>query len=403
MPAGNQRISHKIILLDLSVVIVNYNVKCFLEQCLLSVEKAIGGMQAEVWVVDNHSSDGSIEFLKPRFPKVRFVENQQNEGFARANNSVMKELTGEFVLFLNPDTLVPEDCFRQCIGFLRAHADAGGLGVRMIDGSGQFLPESKRSFPSPWSAFFKVTGIHHVFPRSSFFSSYYAVQIPETGSGRVDVLSGAFFMARRNVLYEAGGFDTDYFMYGEDIDLSFRLHKSGYLNYYLGSVTIIHFKGESTNKQTPAHIHNFYGAMTLFVKKHYKGSLSFMMKTGILFSKTMAYLSMVISSRISKAVPPQKRRIFFIGSEVEMEQTYELVKKSGTDALMIDRSAEMPPQAIPEGINTFILHHGVLSFKQIIQLTNELPSGTERLIRAEGSNSLVGSGRKNERGIVIQG
>jgi hypothetical protein len=191
-------------------------------------------------------------------------------------------------------------------------------------------------------------------------------------------------------------------MYGEDIDLSFRLHQSGYLNYYLGSVTIIHFKGESTNKQTPAHIQNFYGAMTLFVKKHYKGLLRLMMRVGIRFSKTMAYLSMMISSRLSKTLPEEKRRIFFFGSEAEMEQINDLVKKSATEAIMIGQSSEVPPLAIPEGINTFILHQGVLSFDQIIQLTNDLPAGAERLIRAEGSSSLVGSGRKNERGIVIQ-
>lgn len=387
--------------MELSVVIVNFNVKYFLEQCLLSLEKASAGLEVEVWVVDNHSSDGSVDFLRSRFPRVRFTENDVNEGFSRANNQVIPQLRGEFVLFLNPDTLIPEDCFRACISFLRQHDDAGGLGVRMIDGAGCFLPESKRSFPSPLGAFFKVTGIHHLFPASKFFSSYYSVNVEETGVGETDVLSGAFFMMRRTVLNETGGFDTDYFMYGEDIDLSYRLQKAGYHNYYYGNCTILHFKGESTQKQSRAHVHHFYGAMSLFVQKHYSGLSLLMMKAGISFSKTLAYISLALMPGGRKAGMHANRNIFFIGSEQQYSDCKKLILHSDPSAVFAGRDNGLPPAGIPNKVNSVLLHEGMLGFKDIISLFEQLPKKTERLVRADGSRSVTGSGQKNERGIVM--
>jgi GT2 family glycosyltransferase len=256
----------------LSVIIVNYNVKFFLEQCLYSVQKAIKNITAEVWVVDNASKDGSVEYLESKFPFVKFILNENNVGFANANNQALNQSTGEYILFLNPDTIVPEDCFEKCIAFLDANADAGALGIRMVDGSGTFLPESKRSFPSPSTSFYKLIGLTSLFPKSKTFARYSLGHLDEHKSHEVDVLAGAFLMARKNILQDMKGFDETFFMYGEDIDLSYRIQKSGFKNYYFAESTIIHFKGESTKKGSLNYIRMFYNAMSVFVSKHYSGS-----------------------------------------------------------------------------------------------------------------------------------
>lgn len=262
--------------MDLSVIIVNYNVKYFLEQCLYSVEKAIAPFSAEVIVVDNASSDDSMMYLPPRFPAVKFIAAGVNGGFAKANNLALSGATGEYILFLNPDTLLPEDCLLKCIEFMKQHPDAGALGIHMVDGNGNYLPESKRGFPSPLTALFKLSGITSLFPRSKLFARYYLGHLPENQSHEVDVLSGAFFMAPKMVLDKTGGFDERFFMYAEDIDLSYRIQRAGYKNYYFAGSSIVHFKGESTNHDSLRYTKLFYKAMSQFVQKHYSGSRSFM-------------------------------------------------------------------------------------------------------------------------------
>ena len=257
--------------MDLSIIIVNYNVKFFLEHCLYSVKAAISRIDAEVIVADNHSSDGSREWLEPRFPEVRFIWNDINEGFSKANNRAVAMAKGKYILFLNPDTIVADDCFEKCIEFFAAHADAGAIGVRMIDGSGRFLKESKRAFPSPGTSLFKLFGMARLFPHSALFARYYLGNLPEKEDHEVDVLAGAFMIVRKDVLDRLGGFDEIFFMYGEDVDLSYRIQKAGYKNYYFAGTTIIHFKGESTRKGSLNQVRQFYTAMSLFVKKHYKG------------------------------------------------------------------------------------------------------------------------------------
>lgn len=259
-------------MIQLSVIIVNYNVRYFLEQCLCSVQKAITGIQAEVIVVDNNSSDHSIEQLAPSFPWVRFIANSENTGFARGCNSGLKLATGKYILFLNPDTIVPEDCFQKCIDFLAAHTDAGALGIKMLDGSGRFLKESKRSFPSPLTSLYKLFGLAKLFPKSKIFSRYHLGHLDENKNNDVDVLAGAFMMIKKEVLDKVGSFDEIFFMYGEDVDLSYRIQKAGYKNYYFADSSIIHFKGESTRKGTMNYVRMFYNAMSIFVKKHYSGS-----------------------------------------------------------------------------------------------------------------------------------
>lgn len=258
--------------MQLSVIIVNYNVRYFLEQCLHSVRRAAAGLAVETIVVDNHSTDGSLAYLQPRFPEVRFIVNEANEGFGRACNRGLASASGDYILFLNPDTLVAEDSFSACLRFFEAHPEAGALGVRMLDGSGQFLKESKRSFPSPLTSLFKLFGLAALFPRSKVFSRYHLGHLRPDQNHEVDVLAGAYMLIRHDLLRQHGGFDETFFMYGEDVDLSYRMQQAGYRNFYLADTTIIHFKGESTKRGSLNYVRMFYTAMSVFVRKHYGGT-----------------------------------------------------------------------------------------------------------------------------------
>ncbi len=260
--------------MKLSVVIVNYNVRYFLEQCLLSVQKAVAGLESEVFVVDNASSDGSADYIRPRFPWVKWIGNTDNPGFSKANNQAIKISQGEYVLLLNPDTVVAEDTFSQCAAFMDAHPDAGALGVHMVDGRGNFLPESKRGLPTPAVAFYKIFGLSALFPKSKTFGRYHLGYLPETETNEVEVLSGAYMFMRRTALDKAGLLDEDFFMYGEDIDLSYRIIKAGYKNYYFAGTSIIHYKGESTKKGSLNYVKAFYNAMIIFARKHFSGNRS---------------------------------------------------------------------------------------------------------------------------------
>lgn len=272
--------------MQLSVIIVNYNVKYFLEQCLYSVQKACLGIDAEIIVADNNSTDGSREYLEPNFPTVNFIWNNENAGFAKANNQALEKAKGAFILFLNPDTILSEDSIDKCLEFFAGNKTAGAIGIHMIDGSGNFLKESKRAFPSPLTSLFKLSGLTRLFPRSATFARYHLGHLPEKENHEVDVLAGAFMMMPKKVLDEIGNFDERFFMYGEDVDLSYRIQKGGYKNYYFAESTIIHFKGESTKRGSLNYVRLFYKAMSLFVKKHYSGSKAgvfiFLIQTAIL-------------------------------------------------------------------------------------------------------------------------
>ncbi|MEY3367034.1 MAG: hypothetical protein RI973_189 [Bacteroidota bacterium] len=257
--------------MQLSVIIVNYNVQYFLEQALLSVRKAADGLEAEVFVVDNNSVDNSVAMVREKFPEVILVANQQNTGFSTANNQAIRQARGRYLLLLNPDTVVREDTFRKCLEFMDSHPEAGALGVRMIDGSGKFLPESKRGFPSPFVAFCKTFGLSRLFPTSKVFNRYHLGYLDERETHEVDVLAGAFMLLRREALEKSGLLDEAFFMYGEDIDLSYRIVQAGYKNYYFAGTTIIHYKGESTKKGSLNYVRTFYQAMIIFARKHFRG------------------------------------------------------------------------------------------------------------------------------------
>lgn len=257
--------------MDLSVIIVNYNVKHFLEQCLHSVQKAAKNVTAEIFVVDNNSVDGSAGFIQNKFPEIHFIQNKKNVGFSKANNQAIKLAKGKYILLLNPDTVVEEDTFTKVIAFMERHPEAGGLGVKMIDGKGKFLPESKRGLPTPWVAFYKMFGLSKIFPKSKQFGKYHLSYLNENEIHEVDVLAGAFMFLRKSVLEKTGLLDETFFMYGEDIDLSYRIQLGGFKNYYFPKTTIIHYKGESTKKGSLNYVRVFYNAMIIFAKKHFPG------------------------------------------------------------------------------------------------------------------------------------
>jgi len=290
--------------MKLSIIIVNYNVRYFLEQALYAVQKAIVNIEADVWVVDNASKDDSVEMVREKFPWVRLIANEGNPGFSIANNQAIRESNAEYVLLLNPDTVVEEDTFEKCIDFMDARPQAGGLGVKMIDGSGNFLPESKRGFPSPWVAFCKTFGLSTFFPKSKLFNHYHLGYLDKDENHEVEVLAGAFMMMRKSVLDEVGLLDETFFMYGEDIDLSYRIIKGGYKNYYCADTTIIHYKGESTKRGSLNYVKVFYNAMIIFAKKHFKGEKAWvfvlMLQMAIYFR---AFLT-VVSNVVRKAYLP---------------------------------------------------------------------------------------------------
>ena len=335
-------------LMVLSVIIVNYQVKYFLEQCLFSVEKALQGIEGEIIVVDNFSRDGSVEYLLPKFPTVKFLAQTENLGFARANNLALGQAAGKNILFLNPDTILPEDFFHICLSFMDATPGIGAAGVRMIDGSGRFLKESRRGFPTPWVAFCKLSGLTALFPHSRLLAGYYLGQKPERQTHAAPILSGACMCIPRSVLDRAGAFDEQFFMYAEDIDLSYRIEQKGFTNYYIADTTIIHFKGESTHKDA-RHIKLFYGTMLQFRRKHFKGIFS------RLFNNLIGIAIWI--------------KVAFAGGS---EQT------TPTDAASYDI-------ILTEGDN--------LSFKEIIRQLQGPYKGRKVLIHAGVSGSAVGSGQ----------
>lgn len=283
--------------MKLSVIIVNYNVKHFLEQCLHSVYKAAKGIDTEIFVVDNNSVDGSAQLIREKFPDLHFIENKENVGFSRANNQAIRIATGEYILLLNPDTVVEEDTFLKVIGFMDKHPEAGGLGVKMIDGKGTFLPESKRGLPTPWVAFYKMFGLSKLFPKSRKFGKYHLSYLSENQIHDVEILAGAFMLLRKETLDKVGLLDEAFFMYGEDIDLSYRIILGGYKNYYFPETTIIHYKGESTKKGSLNYVKVFYNAMIIFARKHFSGGkagvFAFIIHLAIYFRALISILKRV--------------------------------------------------------------------------------------------------------------
>ena len=281
------------------IVIVSYNVCQLLDECLQSVRKALEGIEGEIFVVDNNSTDGTVQQLQPRFADVHFITNQENVGFSRANNQAIRQSQAEYVLLLNPDTVVYDATIRNCLDFMDSHPEAGGAGVRMLNREGAPAPESRRAVPTPWVSFLKMLG---------FTKRYYMSHLPWDEPCRIEVVSGAFCLLRRKALDQVGLLDETFFMYGEDIDLSYRLLKGGWQNWYL-PYDIIHYKGESTQKSSFRYVHTFYQAMLIFFRKHY-GHLSILLSLPIqaaIYFRAMLALIQIQSDRFHQFIHPQRQ------------------------------------------------------------------------------------------------
>lgn len=289
--------------MKLSVVIVNYNVKEELTFCLSSVQQALQDIEGEVFVVDNHSADGSCDVIKTLFPWVTLIENAENLGFARANNIAIKKSCGEYVLLLNPDTVVEQDTFSKMLAFMDEHDNCGGLGVKMLDAQGTFLPESKRGIPTPWVAFCKLFGLYKLFPKSEKCNRYYLSNIPQDLVAEVEILAGACMLLRKSVLDEVGLLDETYFLYGEDVDISYRILQAGYKNYYFPETSIIHLKGASTKKLEVKSVREFYRSMEIFCERHftqYNKLFLLFVKIGINVRMAFAMLGLFVRKLFTK-------------------------------------------------------------------------------------------------------
>lgn len=363
--------------MQLSVIILNYNVSPFLELCLLSVKAAIQNINAEIIVVDNNSSDDSCEMVKLRFSEVHLIENKENLGFSKGNNLGCKLAKGAYICILNPDTVVPEDCFEKLIEFSKTISNIGAIGCRLIDGRGEFLPESKRHLPTPAVALKKILG---------YSKSYYASELNDKDTGKVSILVGAFMFMKQDVFKAAHGFDEDYFMYGEDIDLSYKIMQLGYQNYYFGESSVIHFKGESTLKDA-TYARRFYAAMQIFYKKHFRANLVF--DSAVWFGTHL--------------VPLLK----FAGAKPHFNSTnYVLISSKDYPSLSVKLPKAVVVKNTLEGYqegSCYILDNNELSFKAIIQTLSKRPKNSEVTFRIlpKKSTFILGSDSSNYRGDVV--
>ncbi len=405
--------------MELSIIIVNYQVKYFLEQCLYTVTKAIKTIDAEVMIVDNHSSDGSMDYLKPLFPTFQFIENQENTGFARANNQALRLSKGKFILFLNPDTLLPEDCLVNCLKFINTKKNPGALGIKMLDGSGQFLPESKRAFPSPIAAFYKLIGLSALFPRSSLFNYYSLGHLSRFQNHEIDVLAGAFMMVPRHVLDAFGCFDEQFFMYGEDIDLSYRIQKAGFTNHYFAQSSIIHFKGESTRKGSLNYVLLFYNAMRLFVQKNYRGGnagvFTFFIQLAILFRALFSLLHQLLLKPLGGFFLSSQSQgtqfpiavIASEGNKPNLEDYFPfsstLVESNKSNRLVFFTPANyMQLLKDPQFQTILFCEGGDLSWKRVLQIVEDFSNSKKTLLfHAENSCSIIGSDSRETSGKAV--
>lgn len=383
--------------LKLSVIIVNYNVKYYLDQCIRSVLRAFEVMKkasssvneevAEIIVVDNHSADGSVDYLEKRYPQmlypmVRFVRSAHNLGFARANNIAIRQSRGEYVLLLNPDTIVGEDALKASVDFMDAHEDAGAVGVRMLGAQGRRAMESRRGLPTPMVSFFKMLGFCNRWPHHRLFGKYYMGYLPWDEPCQIEVVSGAYCMLRRKALDEVGLLDEDFFMYGEDIDLSYRVLKGGYHNYYL-PVDILHYKGESTQKSSFRYVHVFYEAMLIFFRKHYSGMtflLSLPIKTAIYAKALMALVGM-LSERMRKSLgffaPSAEgaQHYVFVGSLEMQDACRDIARRLGLDAEFHDSEVQEDKSEATwseKNDNVLVLDADSMSYADMLKRMNRL-------------------------------
>lgn len=382
--------------MQLSVIILNYNVRYFLEQCVLSVQKALENIESEIIVIDNNSKDDSCAMMRQRFLGVRLIENEDNLGFPKGNNIGVSIAKGEYICILNPDTVVAEDTFVKILNFINSNAvekeKIGIIGAKLIDGTGNFLPESKRGIPTPFVAFTKITGLYKIFPKSKLFGKYYAQHLTENETGQVAILVGAFMVMKRDLYAEIGGFDENCFMYSDDIDLSYMALKKGKLNYYFHETSVIHYKGESTIKDG-TYMKRFQEAMNFFYKKHFSSSFlfSFFMKIGIIF---FSLIKMFQGKPTPTPIP--ERYILVSNNEILREKLEIQLKKP----LILQ---DLPQVFLEKSRTEIIFDQNHLDFKTIIQAfeTNKNKGYTFKIL-PKSANFFIGSNSSFDRGEVIE-
>ena len=388
----------------LSVIIVNYNVKFYLEQCLESVRRASKGLQVEAFVVDNLSTDGSVAYLRERFPEVTFIENRENVGFARANNQAIRQSKGRYVLLLNPDTFVGEDTLVRMVKFMEAHPEAGGAGAYMLNADGTFAPESRRGLPTPFVAFCKMSGLTKLFPKSRLLGRYYMGYLDANEVNEIEAISGACMMLRREALDKVGLLDEDFFMYGEDIDLSYRVLKGGYKNYFIPT-RMLHYKGESTAKNSYRYAYTFYQAMRLFFRKHY-GHYSFIISLPInaatWASTFMAYISNRLRYRKKPKVVSLPMNALVVGDAAMIAEVRALLERSGVEGnrTFLEGTEETSPAGhLSDKVNlgnfdmvVYDTEH--YSYATILRLLEHTPGNTLRIATYSAkSKVLITDGR----------
>ena len=365
--------------MKLSVVIVNYNVKYFLEQCLHSLEQAAVGISHEVIVVDNASTDGSSEYITSRFPSIKWMACRENNGFSKGNNIAIAQAKGEYILMLNPDTVVTKEAIEGCVEFMDTHADAGACGVYMLRTDGTFAPESRRALPTPFVSFCKMTGLSKLFPKSRTFGRYYMQYLDKEKINAIEIISGAYMMLRSKTIKKTGALDEDFFMYGEDIDLSYRILKAGYSNYYL-PLRILHYKGESTNKSSYRYVHTFYRAMQLFFKKHYSHYsllVSLPINIAIWTRALLAYIgNQFVHRNVTQDTQAINCLVLADGDAIEEIKDILADKhKNGRHAFLEANEATMPLGHTDDGItldgyDTVIYDTEAYSYSTILKLLN---------------------------------
>jgi GT2 family glycosyltransferase len=374
----------------LSVIILNYNVRYFLDLCIGSVQKAIQDIEAEIIVVDNNSTDDSCKMLKECYPNLKLIFNKENVGFPKGNNLGVAQAKGEYVCILNPDTVVAEDTFTKVLAFAQTKDDMGIVGVKLIDGTGNFLPESKRGTPTPFVAFTKISGLYKIFPQ--IFGKYYAQHLSENDSGKVAILVGAFMVIKRELYHTIGGFDENCFMYSDDIDLSYMALKNGKSNYYFSATSVIHYKGESTIKDS-TYMKRFREAMNFFYKKHFRVSFLFslFMELGIVF------FSIVKKFQGKSKVKKIPNSYILVSENAHLKEKLEkrLQKKVTLQTISQSFSSKTAVE--------IIFDSNQYSFKHIIQAleTNKGKGYTFKIV-SKNANFLIGSNSSLDRGEIIQ-
>ena len=380
--------------MKLSVIILNYNVRNFLELCVLSVQSAIRNIDAEIIVIDNNSPDDSCNMMKKRFPNVRLIENKENSGFPKGNNIGVAEAKGEYICILNPDTVVAEDTFEKVLAFAEKQQNLGIVGCKLIDGAGNFLPESKRGIPTPFTAFTKVTGLYKL---SDVFGKYYASHLNQDQTGKVEILVGAFMVMKKETYLEVGGFDENCFMYSDDIDLSYMVLKTGKSNYYFHETTAIHYKGESTIRDEK-YMQRFRQAMDFFYKKHFRTSVVF-----DVFMKTGAFFFSIVKRKQAVLSRPEIGHYVLISDNENLHLKVE--KLLGKKVQRLDSAIENELNSLQadEGKRVeIIFDNSQLNFKSIISQMEKY-SKSRFIFRIFPSNSdfFIGSDDSNDRGEII--